>query len=322
VRAAPSRGGGNNARMRCGFCGADATRERPMLGLGGLAICEDCTRLASDFFAKLEISAPAPSRPGWQHAWPDPEALRTADAADLASEVALLREVIAPIEQFLRGADAALSGASPQAIAVAVGRHVHRTPVELADGTTVTAVSFLAGDPYTRDTSPVFGLYLDACWAPPWPHEHLAWPDFGLPSDVDGLRAALEGLLGRARRGELVEIGCLGGHGRTGTALACLAVLAGTPRQAAVDWVRGRYCSHAVETDEQRALNRALRRLAVDREPKVSGRVARLGPDGPSARLSCGLRPRPGIPHNHVKVSGHGTRRRAHGALDPKYRLN
>src|SRR5436309_9328399 len=29
-----------------------------------------------------------------------------------------------------------------------------------------------------------------------------------------------------------------------------------------------------------------------DREPKVPGRVARLGPDGPSARLSCGLRPR------------------------------
>src|SRR5206468_9129730 len=29
-----------------------------------------------------------------------------------------------------------------------------------------------------------------------------------------------------------------------------------------------------------------------DREPKVPGRVARLGPGGPSARLSCGLRPR------------------------------
>src|SRR5436309_8039417 len=29
-----------------------------------------------------------------------------------------------------------------------------------------------------------------------------------------------------------------------------------------------------------------------DREPEVPGRVARFGPDGPSARLSCGLRPR------------------------------
>ena len=51
----------------------------------------------------------------------------------------------------------------------------------------------------------------------------------------------------------MVEIGCLGGHGRTGTALACLAVLAGTPAAEAVAWVRGAYCPKAVETDAQRA---------------------------------------------------------------------
>ena len=44
----------------------------------------------------------------------------------------------------------------------------------------------------------------------------------------------------RARRGELVEIGCLGGSGRTGTVLACMAVLAGVPPAEAVDWVRTR----------------------------------------------------------------------------------
>ena len=57
----------------------------------------------------------------------------------------------------------------------------------------------------------------------------------------------------RARRGELVEIGCIGGHGRTGSALACLAVLTGTPTDAAVDWVRAAYCPDAVETDAQRS---------------------------------------------------------------------
>jgi hypothetical protein len=130
--------------------------------------------------------------------------------------------------------------------------HVHRNRVEFADGTAVTAVSFLVEDPYRRDTSPAFGLYLDQRWDPPWPHEHLAWPDFGVP-DASELTASLRRLLARARAGEVVEIGCLGGHGRTGSALACLAVLTGTPAEQAVDWVRANYCPDAVETEEQRA---------------------------------------------------------------------
>jgi hypothetical protein len=134
----------------------------------------------------------------------------------------------------------------------AAEHHVHRDAVELADGTSVTAVSFLGGDPYSRHAGPAFGLYLDARWDPPWPHEHAAWPDFGVPGDGDELRASLQRLLDRARGGDLVELGCLGGHGRTGTALACLAVLAGTPADEAVDWVRATYCAHAVETDAQR----------------------------------------------------------------------
>jgi protein-tyrosine phosphatase len=99
---------------------------------------------------------------------------------------------------------------------------------------------------------PSFGLYLDDHWAPPWQHTHRQWPDYGVPDPIE-LRYALEDLLGRARRGERVEVGCLGGHGRTGTALACLAVLTGTPPAEAVAWVRTAYCHKAVETDEQRA---------------------------------------------------------------------
>jgi protein-tyrosine phosphatase len=51
---------------------------------------------------------------------------------------------------------------------------------------------------------------------------------------------------------ERVEIGCTGGRGRTGTALACLAVLDGIPSAAAVAFVRERYDRHAVETPGQR----------------------------------------------------------------------
>ena len=49
-----------------------------------------------------------------------------------------------------------------------------------------------------------------------------------------------------------MEIACTGGRGRTGTALACLAILDGVPSAAAVAFVREHYDRHAVETPGQR----------------------------------------------------------------------
>jgi protein-tyrosine phosphatase len=49
-----------------------------------------------------------------------------------------------------------------------------------------------------------------------------------------------------------VEIACGGGRGRTGTALACLAVLDGVPPAEAVAYVRAHYDRRAVETPWQR----------------------------------------------------------------------
>ncbi len=135
--------------------------------------------------------------------------------------------------------------------------HLHRTPVAFADGTVVTAVSFGGADPYARSEPPDFGLYLDDRWQPPWPHAHLDWPDFGVP-DLAPLIAALEDVRRRSRAGERVEVGCYGAHGRTGTALACLAILAGEPAADAVELVRAAYCELAVETDEQAAFVRSF----------------------------------------------------------------
>ena len=125
--------------------------------------------------------------------------------------------------------------------------------VVLPGGATVVAVSFDETDPYTREVPPDHGLYLDDRWQPPWPHEHIDWRNFGAPDDPASLAAALRALQARARDGERVEIGCYGGHGRTGTALAWLAVLEGHPREDAVAWVRANYCTEAVETAEQEA---------------------------------------------------------------------
>jgi protein-tyrosine phosphatase len=56
-----------------------------------------------------------------------------------------------------------------------------------------------------------------------------------------------------------VEFACGGGRGRTGTALACLAVLDGIPADQAVDFVRRNFDRHAVETPWQK---RYVRRFA------------------------------------------------------------
>ncbi|SMF01971.1 protein phosphatase [Streptomyces sp. Amel2xC10] len=107
---------------------------------------------------------------------------------------------------------------------------------------------------------PTYGVYLLGA-APPevaWEARWVRWPDFWLPADRDDARAALEEAWRRAA-GERVEVACGGGRGRTGTALACLAVLDGVPAAEAVAFVRRHYDRHAVETPWQR---RYVRRFA------------------------------------------------------------
>ncbi|WP_448072550.1 protein-tyrosine phosphatase family protein [Georgenia yuyongxinii] len=103
-----------------------------------------------------------------------------------------------------------------------------------------------------------FSLLLGPGPEPPWASRRVRWPDFWVPLDradaVDALREALR----RARAGERVEVTCRGGVGRTGTALAALAVLEGLAPGDAVAWVRARYHPRAVETPWQRWWLRTL----------------------------------------------------------------
>ena len=101
--------------------------------------------------------------------------------------------------------------------------------------------------------APEFGLYLMGTPPPPtsWPSRWVRWPDWWLPVDRADARSALLELWERAPT-ERVEVACSGGHGRTGTALACLAVLDGVRPAEAVRYVRQNYNSRAVETLWQR----------------------------------------------------------------------
>ncbi|BCJ74774.1 protein-tyrosine-phosphatase [Catellatospora sp. IY07-71] len=100
---------------------------------------------------------------------------------------------------------------------------------------------------------PEYGVYLLGHEPPgtAWDARWVRWPDFRLPADPATLPGVLAEALRRAA-GERVEFACAGGRGRTGTALACLAVLDGVPAAEAVGWVRAHYDRRAVETPWQR----------------------------------------------------------------------
>jgi hypothetical protein len=100
---------------------------------------------------------------------------------------------------------------------------------------------------------PTVGIYLLARTPPAvaWPSEWIKWPDFRLPSDPLTAVRTLTTTFASANSARL-EVACDGGRGRTGTALAILAIASGVDPARAVNWVRENYHRNAVETPWQR----------------------------------------------------------------------
>jgi hypothetical protein len=153
-----------------------------------------------------------------------------------------------------------------------------REPVVLVDEVVVFASAWF-DRPMTAcgvDMSwPDVGFYLDGSWSaavlvcspgfrPPFTQRPKGqfvvypWPDLGAPRDPRRFARALRWLLGQATEGRRVEIGCAGGHGRTGTTLAGLLVLQGLSARSAIRRVRRAYCEEAIESREQEAFVRDL----------------------------------------------------------------
>lgn len=139
----------------------------------------------------------------------------------------------------------------------------------LSDGTEVFATAL-----YDRGSRPTpdLGIYLDGGWKPSCRAYHIGWDDFGLPrADMPVLHEIGLEALTIAADGGIVEIGCVGAHGRTGTFLACMDALSVTDperSQEIIRRVRKEYCHKAIETPRQEWYVQAFRSFLLGEEIK------------------------------------------------------
>lgn len=124
--------------------------------------------------------------------------------------------------------------------------------IELEDGTPIYLSAHY--DKTARHAVADLAFYLDRQWRPETIAYQVPWPDFGLPSLSDSQVLSLaRTALAEARLGQVVEIGCLGAHGRTGTFASIVYLLSMSSPDAsqAIRAIRERHCLSAVENDLQ-----------------------------------------------------------------------
>jgi hypothetical protein len=142
-----------------------------------------------------------------------------------------------------------------------------RTPYHFADltvwGTSLDSPERRA---HAHEVAPAdIGLYLDDRWVPEADAiepRFLDWRTLASPAAPAAAIETLSYVLGKLRAGATVEIGCFGGHGRTGATLASLEVLAGAAPGTAVARVRREYCRFGIGTPELAAFVHSVPSLA------------------------------------------------------------
>lgn len=82
----------------------------------------------------------------------------------------------------------------------------------------------------------------------------LDWEDYSAPPVGIGFWIDALDLLGKGS----VTVTCMGGHGRTGTAIAALMIACGVSADEAIDWVRKEHCTLAIESKSQEEYLREL----------------------------------------------------------------
>ncbi|KKK87023.1 hypothetical protein LCGC14_2757390 [marine sediment metagenome] len=111
-------------------------------------------------------------------------------------------------------------------------------------------------EPHPGLPYPDFGVYLDSRWKAKvdghYPALITHWPDMKAPKPEE-LTRVVDICLSKMSQGKVIDIGCMAGHGRTGTLLASLiAKVEHLDGVTALREARWRYCSYACETRDQR----------------------------------------------------------------------
>ena len=160
-----------------------------------------------------------------------------------------------------------------------VACHHHMVPLQF-EGLDNTYTVHLTGSSSLSTTPgvvelPTVGVYLDDGWlrgrlatnttaevdmsAPA--SLYVGWPDFGVV-EVDMLSEAIEWTLPYLHnKNSIIEIACMGGHGRTGTFVAALMIREGWAVADAMSYIRGGYCDKAIESKVQEDLLTAYSNL-------------------------------------------------------------
>ena len=117
---------------------------------------------------------------------------------------------------------------------------------------------------------PDISLYFDSSWLNkiggtigtrkvPWAIKpqrewyYVPWPDMQA-LDIEALMPMLTWTVQQLLDGKRIEAGCFGGHGRTGTFVACMMVACGWKGKDAIKEVRNNYCKSAIESASQEKL--------------------------------------------------------------------
>ncbi len=142
-----------------------------------------------------------------------------------------------------------------------------RDLIELLDGLSIYASAW-RDVKYVTDERVDIGIYCYSGWQNGWaavspglqvpwaePRQtqgvYIDWPDYSIPNDDGELVEVVKWVLEELRNGTTFEAACLGGHGRTGTFIACLLVAQGISPGEAIEYVREKHCKEAIESSKQ-----------------------------------------------------------------------
>jgi protein-tyrosine phosphatase len=100
----------------------------------------------------------------------------------------------------------------------------------------------------------------------------INWPDYDVPNlGKKFWQAFVATLLKKSAKTEYsIYVGCLGGHGRTGTAMAIIAHLLGICKnEDPVTFIRNKHCKNAVESERQLKYIEKICGISLPKEAKI-----------------------------------------------------